>query len=369
MYGQAGAESMMLRRHVFVCLLAVALVAGLGRADAVERRGIESTVRGEVISLENAGVRIQRTQGAELLIPWDRVRRIDTVRQFADLEDRMKTATELWRARTRVERGDTALAEPLLDRLFEAFKGQTNVTALVAAEGVLRCRLDRGAHESALIPVLEVARLKRAGVDSVSYSSLQPVIDEDTLLCMGIAPVWIVSPSLASLHRELESYDAEGDPVISAMARLYRHSVGRALGRSETETPSTLPDHDGVELLSMLLACESSAVGSRRSAITRVKRRIPNLPEWARAWSRYQLGVAMLTDELPEMRQRGLLQLAHVPARYGASQAYLAGMALNQMSEELRRQGDDEGAASVLAEFARRYPDHPLLLTQLSAKN
>ena len=351
-------------RKTVPSLMAALALAAIVRADTVERRGIEGAVQGQISLVDDAGVRMRSDLGADLLIPWDRVRRVVADRSIPNLDQRMKTATALWRARTRVERGDIMLAEPLFDRLFEQYRGQASGTALVVAEGLLRCRLHRGAHETALIPALEVARLKRAGITTVSFSMLPPAIDEQTLLPPVLAPVWIATSSLGALHRELKSYDAGGDVVINALRTLYLQSVSRALGREVADVPDRLPDHRGVEVLSMLLSCEANDVQDRRTAVSRLKRALPGLPEWVRAWARYQLGVSMLLENQEEDRQRGLVQLAHIPARYGWRQAYLSGMALARMSDELARQGDEDGAARVLAELARRYPDHPLQLTQ-----
>ena len=155
-------------RLLLVLILVEALASGSLRADGVERRGTEGAIEGRITRVDDAGVHVASPQGADHFVPWDRVRRVDSRHPPPGLDRWMPVAVELWRARSRVERNDTSLAEPLLERLFERYRGKTHTTALVVAEGLLRCRLAHSAHARAVIPALEVARLRRANVSTDS---------------------------------------------------------------------------------------------------------------------------------------------------------------------------------------------------------
>ncbi len=345
--------------------LVLALAAPPAAADVVERRGTEPPLEGEIVGLDDAGVRVRSRTGAEHFVPWDRVRRVDSAMPLLHLDRSMKTAEELWRARSRVERFDTALAEPLLERLFEQYRGRSHETALVVAEGLLRCRLARGDQILALLPALETARLRRAGITTGSYAGLAAVIDPGTFLCPQLPPVWIPTPLLDSLERGLAGYDARGDAVIAAIASLYlealRRSRGAPPGDGAVPGPGPLPDHPGVEFLSFLLDSSAAAPEQRRAARERLERAPEKLPEWAEAWARFHIGLSLLGESGLGRRQQGMVSLMHLPARFERRQPYLAGLALAYVAAALEQTGDVGAADTIRAQVARSFPLHPLL--------
>jgi hypothetical protein len=343
------------------------LVTVAAAADVVERRGTAPVIEGKVVKIDDAGVTVRSPLGAVHFVAWDRVRRVDADREWRELQDNWETAVDLWRARSRVERNDTTLAEPLLERLFERYRGRTHETALVVAEGLLRCRIARADHVLAVVPALEVARLRRAGVTTEVYAGLVPVFDPDYGLCTVLAPVWLPSPLLDSLAPELEAYGNEvearedADEIVPALARLYRQAVLQALGRpGADQVPEPLPEHPGVELLEELNACAAAGVHAQRYARERLARLIPSLPGWAEAWARFHVGRSLAAEDDVARKQEGAVSLVHVPARFGHSQTFLAGLALAHASRALAEAGAAGDAADLLAELGKSYPRHPL---------
>src|SRR5262245_62523684 len=110
---------------IIACALTVATAAN---ADTIERRGVESPITGQISHIDDAGVTINRG-GDEELVRWDHIRSLVTDRH--DWEKYKEDAANLWRARTRLERNDAALAEPLFERLFEKYRGHSHETALL----------------------------------------------------------------------------------------------------------------------------------------------------------------------------------------------------------------------------------------------
>lgn len=340
-------------------------VAAQDDGDTIERRGAEPAIVGRITVADESGVYVRSAQGATHFVPWDRVRRVVTDRPEVGLDRWLDTAETLWRARSRVERNDTTLAEPLLERLFERYRGQTHETALVVAEGLLRCRLVRGANAAAVIPALEVGRLHRAGVETASYAMLRPVIDEETSLCPELAPAWLNSRALDKLRRDLGEYGAEGDPIIAALAEGYLQAVRRqvgveALAGSGEPDESAPPEHPGVQLLMRCAACGAEDAQRRQAARDVLRLELPTMPPWAEAWARFALGTSLLREDGVGRRQRGLLDLVHLPARFGRSHPYLAGLALAWCGEASRGWGDLPAAAAFEAELSRRFPNHPV---------
>ncbi len=350
--------------HLAVCGL---LLAAAAAADVVERRGAAPAVEGEITAIDDAGVTVRSPLGAVRFVAWDRVRRVETDLEDPFLARHMETAVDLWRARSRLERNDTTLAELLLERLFERYRGRTHETALVVAEGLLRCRIARADHVLAVVPALEVARLRVAGVTTDVYSTLPPVFDSKYGLCTVLAPAWLPSPLLDSLAHDLETYDGGADTetgedeVVSALARLYRQAVLQVLGRpAEGLALKPLPDHPGVELIELLNGCDDADPDLRRAARERLTRMIPSLPGWAEAWARFHMGRSLIAEGGIAGQQQGAVSLIHLPARFGRSQAFLAGLALAHASWALEQAGASGDAQDLLAELGKSYPRHPL---------
>ncbi|NNM25325.1 MAG: hypothetical protein HKO59_04960, partial [Phycisphaerales bacterium] len=328
--------------------------------------GAAPPITGTNAVIDGAGVTLRVSGGSLVTVAWDRVR--DVVLEPPDdtrlsvLPRYRDDATRLWRARTRVERGDTALAEPLLERLFETYRGQTNETALVIANGLLRCRLARGAHASAVLPALEVIRLRRAGFETESYRNLPPVIDPATQLAPQLAPAWIPGRPLETLDRDLATYDPGNDDVVAAMARLYHHAVRTTLGRPDD--PVTLDGdvgrHPGIVRLGLLVACTDPDSDQRNAARRRLLEELDGWPAWAQAWARFGRGVSLLQEPGDGRRRRGMVELLHLPARYGREVPFLTGLALARVAEASRADGETETAAVLEAELVRRFPNHPV---------
>jgi hypothetical protein len=336
-------------------LLVVSLLAASAgaRADVIHRRGTEPPLEGEIVRIDDNGVVLRSGLGASHEVPWDRVRAVEADRADLRLEQLLPTADDLWRARSRVQRHDTMLAEPLFERLWPQYIGRTNETALIVAEGLLRCRLARSAYADAVIPALEVARLRRAGVRTDRYSTLREVLDDELSLCPSVAPAWPPSRALAKLPADLEAFDAGGDEVVAALASLYRSAVLAQIGVTPAARPADLPDHPGVAMLDALLAC--AAPDRDESTIARVQllRRLDVLPGWAGGWIRHAVGLAFLAEEDVESTQEGLWHLSFLPARFAATQPLLAELALARMADALRGLGDEEAAAAMDAERRR----------------
>ena len=117
----------------------------------------------------------------------------------------------------------------------------------------------------------------------------------------------------------------------------------------------------GVAAPMMLILADCSAPGAERrtAARQRLLRQLPTLSPWAEAWARFALGSSQVRESGKGRRQRGMVNLLHVPARFGASQPYLAGLALAWVAEAADADGDRGLAEAMRADLDRRYPNHP----------
>jgi hypothetical protein len=338
-----------------MALISIGVVAASAHGDRVMLRGGAAPVEGHIRVINDDGVTIEVDQQAAQMISWDRVQGIEQDRPEPNLEAFTELATNLWRARTRIERGDTELAEPILEPLFEKYLGRQSETALVVMEGLLRCRLARGANDLAVVSALEVTRLRLAGATTPSYSMLPPVHDPATALCPYLPPFWTPSPGLSKTVRQLASYDARDQPVVIALAALYRNAAQRQLGQGDASpTPTALPDHAGVRFLNSV--CNPSISG-----IPALLQQAGTIGAWAQAWAQFAFGQAQLTSDDSSAQHAGMLNLLHVPAESSQTQPYLSGLALALVAEALAKSGRSGDADIVRAELQRLHPHHPIL--------
>ena len=361
----------MVRRRMSVLVIGAVcglIAAGVARADVVERRGAAPQIIGKVQLLDDNGIRIRPETGSVIVVPWDRVRAVHADSAAPRLEAWMLMAQDLWRARSRVQRQDYALAEPLLARHFEISRGQTHETALVVAEGLLRCRIARGAHAAAVIPALEATRLRDAGVTTSVFETLPPVIDDQTGLCTALAPAWGVERTADRMRRDLAGYDAQGDRVVEAMATLYAQAAAWQIGvdaepGAGDDDDVTAIEHPGVDLLRELVACAAPDPDERAAARTRLYEAAPARPRWAQAWTHLAGGASLLRESGRGRGQRGMVELVRVAVVYGREQPYLAALALRWVADASRAAADNVTADVMEAELARRFSTHPVRVT------
>jgi len=343
---------MKISMFAFAFVLAVVDVAA---ADVIVRRGGESRLVGRIEKVDDAGVRIlPENASINMVISWDRVRSIEaeTVISMAEYAD---FATQCWRARSRLERNDHALAEELFRQLFERTRGQTHETALVVAEGLLRCRLARGDNVGAVLPWLETARLRRAVRDSTAYALLPPVLD-GTGLCPSLPPLWIDDRGLVELHRQLESY-ASDDELIQCFATAFRVAVlAHRDEQGATVDTACLLKQPELEILRLVVEILKSSDGDRMDARAALRPRMDSLPPWARAWAHVALGVSVTAGDPLSARREALVELVHVPAMYRDTQPYLTAIALLKLSEGCSALGDAPAASAFAQEFKSHFP-------------
>lgn len=324
---------------------------GGARVDApVERVGPEG------VTVGSAPGRPART------ISWAEVREIEgefagAAAEFGALSDRA------WRALSRLARGDVALAEPVLEALFaERLPGPTGADV---ANGLLRCRLRRGASASAIPVWLACIRLGGVETGRTPAGRAESAIDPETSLIPALAPVFIDSPGVRAFVAET-SPGAGGD-LASDLGALYRAVAAAAIG--EAVAPDALPapgpkETPGVALVRSMVMAQ---IGESEDARTRARAELSagldrDSGTWREAWRRAAIGRSLLRSAEPGDRRRGALELLHVPARFASTQPFLAGLALAEASDALAADGDEVSAAALRAELEMEFPGHPALL-------
>ncbi len=297
---------------IIVAGCAVAVWSAIASAETVELRGGIAPVNADRVAFEPGGLRVTRSGGSTVLIAWDEVRGVSGVTLKESEKAQLQLAEDLWRARSRVQRRDLGMAMPLFEKHFPALRGTTSETALIAAEGLLRCRLASQDWMRAIVPALETARLRRAGISTNRYADNLPVLDDTTFLCPDLPPAWEVSEQTRAIASEIEALP-DTDADVARVAQLYV-----ALLRGEPVPPAAKRDEGGAALLAAIGAVSASRGSgdderfskARASALAASK----NLPPWAFAWVQHAIGRARVGESDPAARIDGTLALLRVPA-------------------------------------------------------
>lgn len=297
---------------------------------------------------------------APRMIGWDRARRV-LGEHAPDAAAYEQVAQDAWRARLRLARGDFALAEPLFADLFETYRNLDGPTALVVAEGLMRCRLSRGDATGAIEPWLVALRLRRAGQRLVGEPPIPPLIDEATGLVPTLAPLFDVA------RTETPAWLASTDGEIQTLARWYASAL---TGVPVPDLSDAAPE--AVLLVANVVLAQSERPSERSAAQAWLSAQlgaVGNTGQWREAWMRCALGLSLLADATPVTTEEALVHLAHLPARFRTEQPALTAVALAAMIEYFDANDGAEQARTLADDLRAVDPDHPALRGRRAAAN
>ena len=372
----------------------LACLSGEIATAQVELRGNTPAPEGQVLRVDADGVVISQTAptgkpaSKPLVLSWDRVRTVKGP-LAAQASVYALIATQAWRARARLERGDVVGAEPLLDTLFAAYSRRAGATSISIAEGLTICRLGRGAQTSAVGPWLVWLRAggneqQAQGDDATSTlaattadaSGRRFVPDASTGLIPSLPPIWIDVPAVRSFARSglaldpLDAGIAATPASIKAqrLGNLYLIAAQQACGldapspEATSESSADANNDPGIKLVSEVVLAMSGPPEQREPARAALRARIKNKPApWIEAWARVALGRSLLQEVSLDAKRLGVIELLHVPSRLADDVPYLTGIALAEASVALHAFGDDAGAERMRIELQTDYSGHPAL--------
>lgn len=348
-------------------LLAVASIVLVLDGQLVLRRG-QTPPPGRIVSVTTEGVAVEDDAGVRTLVGWDRVRSINGEfeqqgRAFEDIADRA------WRARVRMERGDIAAAEPLLEELAREYVGREGPTAEMVWAGLLNARLQRGAQIAAVQPWLQLLATD-ADLEGPTDDSGQPIVDARTGLAPALPPLWVDWPAVqAFAANDLDS----ADPATSQgrLAHLYRAAARIEAGwdndqiLADRRPGSSTGDARfarGVELVELIVLARVGDRDERALARGRLRQRLtPDAPRWEQAWVRCAIGRSLTHETDPDLQRRGVVQLLYLPATLADAHPYLAGLALGEAVVTMDELEDAPAADRLHLQLIERYANHPVM--------
>lgn len=369
----------------------------------VQLRGPGTTPPHRVQTIAAEGVSVTWENGTGETLAWDRVRSV-SAEDAADAAPYLELAQTAWRARTRLERGDAIGAEPLFESLYPSVRDSKGPTAITITEGLLRCRLRRGATASATDAWL--AWLRAGGGTSTSpntspitspgtgtgdlsaqaFPLLMPLHEPPLLVIKRLPPIFLPGPELRALANEpadpgaAQSQPPSGD-TIERLASLYRAAARFELDRtpggggtvpasssSEARVPdaqawpavSNDPTYTLVrEIVLSRIGDQPTRAASRAALDARLKR--TETSEWIRAWCRTAIGRSLILETDAESKRRGTLELLTAYVAYAEEDPNLAAIALSEAAQTLTALGDQAGADRLWLLAGEHFPGHPAL--------
>lgn len=270
-------------------------------------------------------------------------------------------STDVWRAKTRLSRGDLRLASELFEDLFTRLQEESiaGPTGLVIAEGTLRCRVGQGRHSDAIEAWAASLRIRETGQRQSGESGAGGVIDPQTLLVPTLPPMWLEGSSEAAQVYETLGGDKPSEDA-NSLLELYRVCAALEVGLDPRSVARAERFGQGHLIVDTIIRSRSDDSQVRSAAHSQLLTLIEEQPgTWKEAWARMAIGRSYLMDNDPDVRGRGVLHMLHLPARFANSQPHLAALALAEAGRELHSQGDRDTVELIRSELRNRYASNP----------
>lgn len=329
-------------------------------------RGDPEPIPATQIEVLKMGVRFASPSGPRV-VSWSEVRTItgDLSESERDVIDAY--SDRVWRAMARYRRGDIVLAEPLLESLFEQYASISGPTAVEICEALTRIRLARGARTSAIAPWLcwmtAAAPPARASPDGDMAPGSAAVAGETKLL-PSLPPVFVRAAGVERLARrgvELPPATGALDGPARELAEWYQAAAVQAVGL-EPSYPPRPSDPDAGLVADIVLAVatgatERSEARDRLGAVV-----VSHGGSWREAWARLGIGRSLVREPVRERQLLGVIELAHLPARFAVTHPELAWIALGEISAAMRRLGEPSAAEAFVQEMRGLFPSREIEL-------
>ncbi len=333
-------------RALAVLMLSILLAPSVVTAEVVHLRDGAASVDAVRVAFVPGGLEVVTSAGETMRFTLDQVAGIDDltdpilIDQWARYED---LARDVWRARSRLQRGDSQLALVLFQRHFTPRTGdeRNHELALIIAEGLLRCLLESGDTEAILPAALETTRLRRAGVDTDRFQALPAIIDDRFWLLPQLPPIPTSDSSVDRLAEDLRHWRIDSDPVVSRLAELYA-SMGRRSVR-----PSGSSDI-GVILMESILGTRSLDGRLRQESMRTLEElsALDEAPEFIEAWHAWFNATSQLAAG-EVSTDRIVLALLELPAVHQGSYPVLAQRAVELSARILSGEGRNDESATL----------------------
>lgn len=296
--------------------------AASSQVASLERRGQAGIEPVEVVRWDRDGLELRRAGagGSTAIVRWDQIRAVEGLP--AETGEARRFGEQLWRACTRLERGDHALAAPLFEGLAEAFRNEGSLRERLAIEGVLRTRVRSGDAAAAILAALRAVELDRAGVllPPGAIAPADRIASLDWPEGAAILPLegLLEADQAEALLDSLRAFAVPERSVATEAAAIAEATLGRRIAPIDESDRSTLA--------ALLVRLGGVRERSPQALLAERERLLEDAsPPSVERWWQAHLGERLLADPTPSIQRRGLLEwLAVAAGRPGSPEARIA---------------------------------------------
>ncbi len=353
-------------RLLMLVLVVMALrVRAQDTPELVLRHG-EPAPSGQIRAVSVDGVVVGSSVASPVIVGWDRIKSVHG-QHAEEAQAFLHNADQLWRAESRLIRGDAAAAEPIFEQLFEIYRNRQGPTAAAVCKGLLRCRLRRNAQTLAVDAWLAWLHAREPNDGPLWYQSRSGQtdafdIDQTTGLLPQLPPIWLDLPAVRVFAgRSTMGADQMGSRQ-SDLALLYEYAAALATGRvgSDDQMPYISSHDPGVLLVADIVQAQRLDAEQRQAGRQAIINRLKDIQGgWLAAWLETALGRSLLLENDLEQQQRGVIELLRVRVLRKGDSPYLAGLALAQAAVALKHMGKTDAADRLRQELLDAFPGHP----------
>ena len=357
-----------------MAIRALVAAAALAFAMAPMRAHAQSTVTlrhqggeriGRIVAEDGDGITVEVAGSPPMrqFIRWDLVRSVEGAGPVPPARaSRMALGESVWRGRVRLDRGDAAAAEPMLQAAASALSRESGPLALAAWEELLRARIALGGElaEAAVRAPSMRASVRESGDLPVAIPARPDPVDAGTGLVAAAPPAWATRAEATRARDGFRSIEASSRDA-ALLAGLYAQIAAADAGDPQPPPPRgarpvgapPLPRGAlarGVELLEAWAAAVSSDAEGRRRGRDTLRRMARELSPAMRAWAIYAGGRSLAMESDPKQRRIGATEMLKAAAAHGALAPILERASRARAAEALDAAGDSESAALLRAD-------------------
>jgi len=339
--------------------------------DALGRREVEA------IREDADGVMVRSTDGKtviEQVLRWDQIRTVDGGTPSPERAAWLAAGEQLWRARTRLARGDLVGARVAFTAATALLEVQTNTSArlsrLMALEGLARTSAVVPDDPARVAQALEAAALRSQVGALDGWLTGGDAFDARSGLMLTVPPTWMDATRAAAACASLDAaaarargtQDLVAAGILESAARIASAEAGKprpAAAGSKTAAPPGLlrKGRQLIDLWADALSDDEAARKRARQGLAQIERSEEGA---LRLLAIYAQGRSLVLEKDPEEVRRGVGKMLLIPAAHADAIPVLTDAALEQSAEALARIRDD-GAAGTLraarADLQERFQD------------
>jgi hypothetical protein len=345
---------------MFICCAALGDRMTIELRDGLGRRDVE------LISEDADGMKVRWGTGdaiVEQALRWDQIRGVEGGGAQPQRASWLSSGEQLWRARSRLARGDLVAARTAFSaasaQLAEPSNAQARLQRLMALEGLARTSTAVPNDAARVAQALEAAALRSQFGALDAWLTGGDAFDVRSGLMLTVPPAWrdaqgaaAACASLdAAVERAREAQDSIAVALLESAARIASAEAGKPrspAAPSKSPVPRG-PLRKGAQLIDLWADALSSDEAARKRARQGLAQFERSEEGSLRLLAIYAQGRSLAMESDPEEVRRGVGKMLLIPAAHADAIPSLTDSALEQSAEALARIRDDASAAILRA--------------------